>query len=289
MVVKQHLDPNGCTKLIFGGLIPKRKKLITVCIHGDETCGLTAVNELIDEGFFENGFDIQNQRATIVLGNPKAVQDHKRFVDINLNRIFTPQFLEHKMNRDMVSSKHYELPRVMEIGPEIRECDEYLDLHSTSASTEPFAIVLPDNESENIAKMFPVKFILHNVNKIICGTTLDYALELHKTGCCVECGQHNCRRSVDIAKQTIRTFLSPSHEDHSSKEVLFVEKAEILRKGFKFCMDAKAFEKVQFNELVAVDDEVGELRCPYKGGAFLIMPIANPIEGEEAWLWGHNS
>jgi len=43
---------------------------------------------------------------------------------------------------------------------------------------------------------------------------------------------------------------------------------------------------VNCNELVACDN-AGEIRCPYKQGAFLIMPVGNPTLGEEAWLWGH--
>jgi hypothetical protein len=29
------------------------KLLITVCVHGDEVCGIHAVNELVDEGYFD--------------------------------------------------------------------------------------------------------------------------------------------------------------------------------------------------------------------------------------------
>jgi len=285
MSLKQLLHPDTITKLTFGCSEPKIKKLITVCIHGDEYCGLIAVNELINENFFQNGFDIQNERITIMIGNPKAVLCNKRFVDINLNRIFLHQFLE---NKDMISQDSYEYSRLMELAPEIKQCDEYLDLHSTSASTVPFAIIT-NIRSEEIAKKFPVKFILHNVVKVIEGTSVDYALELNKVGCCVECGQHCDRRAVEVAKASIRAFLSPKEADKSLKEVLYVDKAEILRKGFKFCLEAKAFEKIQYDELVATDEIVGELRCPYKEGAFLVMPNGKPVEGEEAWLWGHSN
>jgi len=289
--MKEFLDPQKTTRLVFGCIHsePRTRKLITVCIHGDEICGLNAVNELIEEGFFEESLDFKHERVTIILGNPKAVQCNKRFVDINLNRLFTPQFIENKMRTDMLGKELYEVSRLEEIAPEIEQCDEFLDLHSTSAPTVPFAIVTPGEESENIAKKFPVKFVLHNVVKVIVGTSLDHAYAFKKVGCCVECGQHHERQTVEVAKDSIRAFLSKSHANTSPKEVLFVDKAEILHKGFGFCVDAKAFDRIQYNELIARDDVVGEMRCPYEQGAFLIMPIANPVEGEEAWLWGHSS
>jgi hypothetical protein len=37
----------------------KKQQLITVCIHGDETCGLVAINELIEENYFKNLFSKQ--------------------------------------------------------------------------------------------------------------------------------------------------------------------------------------------------------------------------------------
>jgi len=70
---------------------PRIHRLITVCIHGNELAGLHAVNELQEEGFF-NTLDVTN-RITIILGNPEAVKQRKRFVDINLNRIFAPSFI----------------------------------------------------------------------------------------------------------------------------------------------------------------------------------------------------
>lgn len=38
----------------------------------------------------------------LLLGNPKAVQEKKRFLDINLNRIFTRQFIDPQLRKDML-------------------------------------------------------------------------------------------------------------------------------------------------------------------------------------------
>jgi len=259
-----HLQPDGETILRFGNPSNSdQSKLITVCVHGDEVAGLLATNELIDEGFFRS---IQ-QNVTIMIGNPRAVLEKKRFVDMNLNRVFTPQFINLSTRFDTLPKENYELNRVDDLIAEIRKCDLFLDLHTTSAPTVPFGIVSPRPESETIAKQFPIGFILHNVKTVIHGTTLDYCDMLEKVGICVECGQHNDRASIEVAKKTIQCFVNGFSVD-SPKEVLFVDRSEILRNGFRFSRSAKAFDRINYNELVACDNVVGEIRCPYKDGAF---------------------
>lgn len=170
----------------------------------------------------------------------------------------------------------------------MEHCDAYLDLHSTSSLSPPFAIVSSE-ESEEMAKVLPVEFVLHNVTQVITGTSIDHAIRLDKPGICVECGQHKLRQSIEVAKETIQRFITgPTKETSSCKHVLHVDKSVILRKGFQFLKHPKAFDWVAHNELIATDDVNGEIRCPYPMGAYLIMPVSNPVEGEEAWLWGQN-
>jgi succinylglutamate desuccinylase len=277
------LDCHSVTKLVFGSENAQKKLLITVCIHGNEVCGLEAVNELLQEGFFKHGYDKHNVRVTILLGNPRAVMENKRFIDVNLNRMFIPQYYEQGAPH---VDDPYERSRLEEIIFEMHKCDAYLDIHSTSAPTIPFAIVPPGEKSEAMAKKFPVKFILHNVIKVISGTSVDYVKDLNKPAVCVECGQHRSEETTRVAKETIRAFVTGNPADHFPKKVLYVDRSVILKEGFQFKKQCEAFDYVNRNELVASDNG-GEIRCPYKQGAYLIMPVGNPTLGEEAWLWGH--
>jgi len=277
------LDCHSVTKLVIGASDAPRKLLLTVCIHGNEICGLVAVNELLQEGFFKHGFDT-NTRVTILLGNPRAVMEDKRYIDTNLNRMFILHHCDQKQT--MHEDEPYEQSRLEEIISEMHQCDSYLDIHSTSSPTLPFAIVAPGEKSEALAKKFPVKFILHNVLKVITGTSIDYVKQLNKPGVCVECGQHRSEDTIMVAKETIKAFITGIPADHLPKTVLYVDRSVILKEGFHFRKTATAFDYVDCNELVA-EDKAGEIRCPYKQGAFLIMPVGHPILGEEAWLWGH--
>jgi len=284
------------TKLSFGcndaTKITKRK-LITVCMHGDETCGMLAVNELIQEGFFTQKMKLSTLKLEIMLANPRGVKEKKRFIDVNLNRIFHDDKLKRK---DKVSQPEspmvedslnlYEVGLVQRLADAISDCDEYIDIHSTSASSLPFALPAGDVESEKMATSFCIDFVIEKLVKSVQGTSIGWANVLGKKAICFECGQHQERTTIETAKRVIKRFVSDNVEG-TAKSVLTCDTNQVIRKGFRYTSCAPhAFEKVTCNQLLAIDDEVGEIRCKSSAGAFIIMPTANPILGEEAWFWG---
>jgi len=291
------LSPN-CTKMVFGCKDDSKvtvKKLITVCMHGDETCGMVAINELIQEGYFDKIFsksEIATTRVTVLLANPKGVEQCRRFIDVNLNRIFMESKLRRSgsitaepLDQDSFLRNKYEVTRVQKIADEIADCDYYIDIHSTSARSFPFALPSNDAESEIFAASFNVDFVIEKLVKSVRGTSIGWANLLKKPAVCFECGQHTDRQTVEIAKTIVRRFVSGCLEG-TAKAVLTCSNNEVIRKGFKYVNIPQAFQKVNHNELLAIDEEVGEIRCSNPKGAYIIMPTANPILGEEAWFWG---
>jgi len=286
------------TKLTFGcndkTKITKRK-LITVCMHGDETCGMFAVNELIQEGFFTQMMKQSTVKLTVMLANPRGVKEKKRFIDVNLNRIFHADKLKRKdkviqpetpMGEDPDLVENYEVGLVQKLADAISDCDEYIDIHSTSASSQPFALPAGDIESEKMATSFCIDFVIEKLVKSVQGTSIGWANVLGKKAICFECGQHQERATIEVAKKVIKRFVSDTIEG-TAKSVLTCDTNQVIRKGFRYTSCAPhAFEKVTCNQLLAIDDEVGEIRCKSSSGAFIIMPTANPILGEEAWFWG---
>jgi len=299
---EDFLSPD-CPKLVFGctdDSITRSKKLITVCMHGDEVCGMIAVNELIKQDFFSQFFkgELKYNRLTIVLGNPKGVKANKRFIDVNLNRIFHVNRIKHRTKQDHSSDRsdkeeyiddlkltHYELSRVQPIADEIADCDEYVDIHSTSAQSYPFALPSLDEDSEQFARTFDVHYVIEKLIKSVEGTTIGWANLLKKRALCVECGQHEARETVEVAKRVIQRFVS-GVVGETAKYVLTCTENEKIRKGFHYKTPPVAFEEVKYNQVIAEDDELGEIKCQNSKGAYIIMPTANPILGEEAWFWG---
>jgi hypothetical protein len=269
-------------------------------MHGDEVCGMIAANKLIQEGFFDSYYAKHvTSRLTIIVANPKGVQANKRFIDVNLNRIFH----EHRLRRrstaglempkdplynDKHLKEHYEVTRVQVLADEIADCDEYIDIHSTSARSYPFALPALDSDSEMFARTFAVDFVIEQLVKSVKGTSIGWAHALNKKAVCFECGQHEDPNTIEIARKLIVRFVTEIL-DGTAGAVLTCRANETIRKGFRWDRKAgppKAFEKVQPNELLAYDDEVGEIRCNNPRGSYIIMPTANPILGEEAWFWG---
>jgi len=284
--IYNQMDATHTLSLTFGAPSCGKKKLITVCIHGNETCGMQAVNELIAEDFFR---ELKDQ-VTILIGNPKAVVEHKRFIHANLNRIFQETLVDPVKRSDMFTEGHYEFCRVEVVARAIQECDELLDLHSTSSPSPPFAIPAADDASRQFASSLPVDFVIEDLVKVIKGTTIDWAQSHGKQAVCVECGQHEERSSIETAKNVIRCFVHrttpPNFCKLLPKCVLSCTKSEELREKFKYHSPCCSFQRVECGQLIATD-ALGEIRCSYKGGAYIVMPVALPGElGEEAWFWG---
>jgi len=284
------------TKLCFGCVDESRvtkKKLITVCMHGDETCGMKATNELIKEGFFLKELQNTTTRVTIVVANPRGAEANKRFIDVNLNRIFHEDRLRRKgveppspIENDPLFTTAYEVGLVQKLANEIEECDEYIDIHSTSAGSLPFALPAADPESEKLATSFAVDFVIQKLVKSVQGTSIGWAQILKKKAICFECGQHTDVKTIEVAKRVIKRFVTDRIEE-TAKNVLQCESNQVIRKGFHFVRTPPvAFERVSCNEVLAEDDEVGKIKCTASAGAYIIMPTANPILGEEAWFWG---
>jgi len=268
----------------------KVRKLILVCVHGNETCGLTAVNELIQVGWFQHQNEllkVKKERVKIILANPRAVLEKKRFVDLNLNRIFQPTYIQNNLSEIFASvPTKYELSRLPILTKAIEWCDYLIDIHSTSAMTPPFVICPSDDKSELFAQTFPVEYMIKDLSKIVQGTTLEWATRLSKIGACVECGFHFDLQSIMVARQVIERFVTDQVVTQAHN-IVSCKKSQLIQKGFHFLKKVTAFQDVKFNEVLGEDDN-GPISCPFKDGATIIMPTENPIFGEEAWFWGEH-
>ena len=120
----------------------KNKILLVVATHGDERIGIEVVNILQQKSI--SGFDV-------LIGNPKALKENKRFVDIDLNRSYPG---------DSASNKYEEVLAIENF--EIAKKYKYvIDMHEASSGQDNFIIV----PKETLPKDFPLNFL--NLNKIL--------------------------------------------------------------------------------------------------------------------------
>lgn len=121
----------------------KPKILLIVCTHGNERIGLETVRRLLakDLGRY---FDV-------LVANPLALSQNKRFVDKDLNRSYpgnkqSPIYEERRAYQNLRIAKKY---------------DYIIDLHEASEDKDDFIIV----PRENISNKFPLRLI--NLKRVL--------------------------------------------------------------------------------------------------------------------------
>ena len=206
-----------------------------------------------------------NLFVTIVLANPLGFKQNKRFIDVNLNRLFGEN-IRHQTNQ-------YEYTLVQNLDKLISEADEVLDVHSTSAPTDSFAIPCGEKRSYDMAKMLPVKFVVEQLCDFIEGTTMTAVQRYKKIGSIVECGQHEEAQTIVNAKRCIQTFLTKTNPTLEKPTLLKCLGREFVKEGFQYCKQVRAFTQVEFGEIIAKDNH-RELKCELQN-CYLIMPTVN--------------
>lgn len=199
------------------------------------------------------------------------------------------------IREDLFHKKNcYESKFASTLANEINDCHIYFDLHSCSANSPAHALPANDEESIKLSSLLPVDFVIKNLVHTTTGTasTIDWAHSKNKTSLCVECGQHNDPKTVENAKNVIKTIVSLKTGTLDSNDlcdnspvILNCEENEKVREGFKFIRNIEAFEQVPFGEIIATDDIVGNIYSKYKPVTYIVMPTKNPVLGEEAWFY----
>lgn len=121
----------------YTGLAPGPSLIVLGAVHGNETCGTRAITRVLAE-IDSGAIDIVAGTVTLVpITNPLAYAKGERGGDRNLNRNLYPNdspadFEDHVANW---------------LCPLLAKHEVLLDLHSTRAKTQPFALVGPENNS----------------------------------------------------------------------------------------------------------------------------------------------
>ena len=299
-----------------------RKVVITCASHGNETCGALGVNELILEGFLQDTCIKCNVALTVILGNPRATAKHRRFADVNLNRCFVDRVgpsVDGEITPGSSEAEPYEHGRavfLMEILRQVRP-HIYLDLHSCSALSPPFALPMDTTKSARLAGRLPVRAVVQGLAHATTakGTSLDWVLAhmADTAGVAVECGRHDARSSVEVAKACVRavvTGFSARDEDTERRRAVVKDSAAastasapqlvwlrmsgsaefVPDKHFRWARAIRPFEFVREGQILAFhgeergSDSKPVQRILAKRNGVLVMPTLLPVVGEEAFF-----
>jgi predicted deacylase len=178
-----------------------RHLAIVGSIHGDETAGAKVIQELLegDDRLWRRAGDVD---LTLAIGNPRALRLGLRHTEdgMDLNRLFGATHGQ---------SSGYEGSRVGVLKEHLAHADLLLDLHQTSCSTPPVAVVHDSPEHLRVAAALGVTHAVVGIEAIYLGTMLSRWLDGQGgIGITVETGQKGTEEAAAAAGEVARRFLT---------------------------------------------------------------------------------
>ncbi|SHG41366.1 succinylglutamate desuccinylase [Salegentibacter echinorum] len=168
---------------------------VTAGIHGNEPSGIKALEEV-----FKQLEKIKPQIKGCIVGvsgNQKALNRNKRFIDEDLNRVWTEENVEQKKSETHEQKEMWEIIDVLNQFPKEDFTKRYfLDCHTTSSSSLPYVSVQVVNDNDSWAHNFPT-YIVRGFSDIITGDIDHYLSRTGMTGFVFEAGQHEDKASTE--------------------------------------------------------------------------------------------
>lgn len=175
--------------------------ICTASLHGNEPAGFHALARVIDT-LRERSPRLRGAFVALT-GNRAALAAERRFIDQDLNRIWAPRLIVDIRDGKVSTSESTELTELVEL---LREVDEaitgargpihFVDLHTTSGDSPPFATIGDTLHNRAFTLQFGVPIVL-GLEEHLDGTFLDYADSLGHITMGFEGGRHTDPAAID--------------------------------------------------------------------------------------------
>ena len=287
------------------GNVKGAKKTPTVIaiggIHGNERAGLNALLKIFKT--------IEEENLTLngnfygIAGNINAISENIRFKNVDLNRIWTKEEILklHLENELDIESK--EQNEVYTIIKDILNKEKgpfyFLDLHTTSADTQPFITISDSLKNRKFSSNFSIPTIL-GIEEYLEGPLLTYINEFGHIALGFEAGQHNKEESVDncvaflwlalVASKCIKKKEVKKYSFYQNSLSLFNEDQDFYKIDYKYTIKPfevfkmvngyKNFQEIVKHELLAFSNE-REIVSDQRGKIF--MPLYQK-EGDDGFF-----
>ena len=305
--------------IAYAGMAPGPRLIVTGAVHGNETCGTTAIRRVLAE-LDAGALVIARGHVTFVpVCNPLAFHLNRRAGDRNLNRALAPT----------ATPEDYEDHVANWLCPLLAAHDGLLDLHSFQASGQAFVMVGPRDNTGDIepfsqAGREEALVRCLGVGRAVDGWLGTYAkgvarrqadalaagvpantLDLHPRygvgttetmrsqggwALTLECGQHQDARSPEVAYHAIRNTLAqlgltdePPPPPVPAIEALSIH--EVVDKQHAddhFTRDWQSFDAVRAGELIGTRASGQAVHAP--GDGWLLFPNAR-AEPRQEWFY----
>ncbi len=178
--------------------------LFTAGIHGNERAGVEAVQRVFAALRERDGTPVGRfqGRCVAFAGNLKGLQKGVRYLDQDLNRLWTPKKLANLLARDPRKDDAEEAEARELLGCFEKELSRakgkvlIMDLHTSSADGPPFSCMGDTIPNRKLAFALPVPVIL-GLEEAIDGAMLDWFYENGHVAIAVEGGKHESKETVD--------------------------------------------------------------------------------------------
>ena len=291
---------------LYGDFLSEKLLIIVAGIHGNEQSGILAIQNVFD---YLKRLNFPAKGCILALkGNVKAIEENKRFIDKDLNRLWYDEQIDYvrktpfealKMHED---KEQKELLYVLEQFTEHREAHApflFLDLHTTSAEGGLFTIVNGNDLSVKMAQKLEVPLILH-LDKVIKNTTLGIFSKKQFSAIAFEAGQHIHPESVKRIEAAIYILLHEMDIINFSTEFIY-ENRKILSQAalnlpkltefaykhtlkpddnFEMLPGFNNFDKIVKGQLLAKDKN-GPIYASIDG--YILMPLYQK-QGEDGFF-----
>ncbi len=299
-LIGQHDGVRGPLIIVMGG------------IHGNEIAGIKALKLLFkmlqDEPLTNPSFEFKG-RLIGLYGNLAAIKAKKRFVEVDLNRQWTPEHVasilkspNHTLNSEELEVKGICTSIRNEVKSYRPEKIILLDLHTTSAEDGIFSIPSGTAESYQLAKALFAP-VISNLTDTLHGTFMQYFdvsyLGVPSVAATFESGRHDdplsVNRSVAAIVNCLRFVGAVRPEDVESRhdDILKSYTAHLprlARMAYKHPFSAKDqfrmrpgyrnFSPVKKGDYLA-DDINGKILSPLTG--YILMPLYQ-VQGSEGFF-----
>jgi predicted deacylase len=272
--------------------------LINALVHGNEVCGVIALDHL-----FRSGVRPRTGKLTLGFSNVAAYEAFdrddpmaSRFLDEDMNRVWDTETLE----GDRSSC---ELDRARQIRPLIDTVDILFDVHSMQHKTAPVIVAGPLPKSTAMSRQLGTPAIIVADTGHAAGRRLrDYGgfgdPDSDRTAVLIECGQHWEAASGPVAIDSVYRWLllhgmitPETAEPHlmplpAEQRVVKVEMpVTVETDSFEFAQPFTGLETLAKGDLIGMDGDK-EIRAPHDG-CVLIMPSRRLTPGATAVRLGH--
>ncbi|TQD40649.1 M14 family metallopeptidase [Haloflavibacter putidus] len=169
--------------------------LISGGIHGNEPSGVIALQKVFKE--------LEKTKPTIngillgIAGNKKALNKEQRYIDEDLNRVWTKEKMQNNKANTHEEKEREEILQLLKDYPAQDYNKRYfMDCHTTSSDSLPYLSVQDVNDNDSWSKNFPT-YIVRGFSDIITGDFDHYLSRSGFTGFVFEAGEHESKTAVE--------------------------------------------------------------------------------------------